>query len=176
MPKALKYGLFGLLGLVTLFVVIGFFLPSAYHVERSITIAAPPQKVFDLVNDLPSNKQWSPWAEMDDSMVWTMGDKTAGTGASYSWTSEEMGNGSLKIRESVAPSKVVNDLDFGQGGLATGTWTFEAEGEGTKATWALDGDSGMNPIGRWFGVMMDGMVGADFERGLANLKKTAEAG
>ena len=35
---------------------------------------------------------------------------------------------------------------------------------------------GMNPMGRWMGLMMDGMVGADYDQGLANLKALVEAG
>jgi len=32
----------------------------------------------------------------------------------------------------------------------------------------------MQPIGNYLGLMMDGMVGADYERGLANLERVAE--
>jgi hypothetical protein len=42
-------------------------------------------------------------------------------------------------------------------------------------TWTNEGEMGGNPINRWFGLMMDRMVGPDFEAGLANLKKLAEA-
>ena len=37
-------------------------------------------------------------------------------------------------------------------------------------------DMGMNPIGRWMGLTMDGMVGKDFDTGLASLKALAEKG
>jgi hypothetical protein len=33
---------------------------------------------------------------------------------------------------------------------------------------------GGNPVNRYFGVMMDRLVGPDFEAGLANLKALAE--
>jgi hypothetical protein len=35
---------------------------------------------------------------------------------------------------------------------------------------------GVNPVGRWMGLMMDRWVGADYERGLANLKALVEGG
>jgi len=44
-----------------------------------------------------------------------------------------------------------------------------------KATWGFHNDIGFNPIGRFFGLMMDGMLGPDYEDGLARLKKVAEA-
>jgi len=58
---------------------------------------------------------------------------------------------------------------------ATGELTFAAEGNGTKVVWTMNGNAGMNPIFRWFGLFMDKMVGPDFEAGLKNLKKLAEA-
>jgi len=32
----------------------------------------------------------------------------------------------------------------------------------------------MNPLNRWFGVFLEGMIGPDFEKGLANMKKLVE--
>ena len=47
-------------------------------------------------------------------------------------------------------------------------------GDGTHVTWSFDSDMGAGPIGRYFGLLMDRMVGPDFEGGLANLKALAE--
>jgi hypothetical protein len=33
---------------------------------------------------------------------------------------------------------------------------------------------GRGPMGRWFGVFLPGMMGKDFDRGLAGLKRLAE--
>jgi hypothetical protein len=38
----------------------------------------------------------------------------------------------------------------------------------------MNGDMGKNPLLRWFALNADGMVGTDFEAGLAKLKRTAE--
>jgi effector-binding domain-containing protein len=38
----------------------------------------------------------------------------------------------------------------------------------------MDSDMGNNPIGRWFGLCMDNMIGADYEKGLAKLKEVSE--
>jgi hypothetical protein len=35
----------------------------------------------------------------------------------------------------------------------------------------MDSDMGANPAARYIGLMMDNMVGSDFEKGLASLKK-----
>ena len=57
---------------------------------------------------------------------------------------------------------------------ANGTLKLEPEGAGTKVTWSFAGEAGRNPMMRYMGLMMDGMVGQDFEVGLANLKVLAE--
>ena len=173
MPKALKIFLIAIASLVALVVGGGFLLPSEYAAERSIEIEAEPQAVFDMVADLEVNQQWSPWKFNDPSIDVTYGDKKVGEGASYSWTSENSGVGTLKIAKADPPNSITNDLDF-DGQLATATWTFEKTDKGTKVTWGISGDNGMNPIGRWFGLMLDSMVGPDFELGLSRLKEHAE--
>ena len=51
---------------------------------------------------------------------------------------------------------------------------LEPAGSATKVTWSNFGDLGGNPLVRYFGLVMDKMVGADFEAGLAGLKALAE--
>ena len=41
-------------------------------------------------------------------------------------------------------------------------------------TWGFESDLGMNPMARWMGLMMDSLVGGDYEQGLANLKDLVE--
>ena len=57
---------------------------------------------------------------------------------------------------------------------SNGALKLEPEGAGTKVTWRFAGKAGRNPMMRYMGLMMDGMVGQDFEVGLANLKALAE--
>ena len=45
---------------------------------------------------------------------------------------------------------------------------------GTEVTWGFETDLGMNPVGRWMGLMMDSWIGADYEAGLARLKALVE--
>ena len=53
---------------------------------------------------------------------------------------------------------------------------YHPEGSATRVTWEMSGDAGMNVIGRYFGVLMDNMVGPMFESGLEKLKSAAEKG
>ena len=57
---------------------------------------------------------------------------------------------------------------------STGEFTLESVEGGTLVTWSDSGDMGMNPVNRYMGLMMDGMIGPDFELGLENLKTVVE--
>ena len=171
--KVIKSIGIGLLVLVIVVVAVGFLLPAEFTLSRSTTINAPIEVVFDQVVDLEKNEAWSPWAKADPTMKMSYGEKTVGTGASYTWTSEKSGDGKLTIREVEQNQRILNDIDFG-GQAATGHWDFEASGEGTKVTWSMKGDAGGNIIGRYMGLMVDMMAGPQFELGLAELKKIAE--
>jgi hypothetical protein len=166
-----------LLSVIVLLLVISFFLPSQVHVERSRVIAAKPDAVFVQVNNLKNWFNWMPWNKKDPNMQVTWSDVTEGPGAKYSWASShsEVGNGSVTISKSDPNKLVSTELDFMENGKASGDFIFEETAEGTKVTWTMDSDMGMNPVFKFLGLFMDGMVGPDFEQGLATLEETAKA-
>ena len=55
-------------------------------------------------------------------------------------------------------------------GEALSTMRLEPVDAGTRVTWRIDMDLGMNPLNRWIGLMVDDWVGADHARGLGRLK------
>lgn len=153
--------------------VVGVMLPKEYGLERSIVINASPEAIFPYVNNLEKNKEWSPWEEEDSTIKETLGEIKEGLGATSSWESENSGSGSMKIVESVPYSLIVNELDFGEMGTATGKWTFEVVENGTKTTWFFDGEA--TDIGsKIFGAMIGSFMGPQYEKGLKNLKAIVE--
>lgn len=173
--KVLKILGIGLLVIIVLVVGISFFLPKTYHVERMVSIDAPAAQIHRLTSDLQNGwPQWEPWSEVDDSIETTYGDVVAGVGASQSWTSKD-GAGTLTFTACDVASGVEYDMAFNVDQyLSTGKLRYTPTATGTDVTWEMDGDvSGV--IGKYFGLMMDSMVGAMFEKGLDNLKATAEA-
>jgi carbon monoxide dehydrogenase subunit G len=166
----------GLFALVTGFVIIAYLLPRNVIVERQITIAAAPDAVFPLVNSLQRSTEWSPWIVLDPDMSVTYEGPPDGVGNVMIWTSEVdgVGNGRQEIVESIANERVATLLDFGEMGTADAWFNLtEVEG-GTQITWGLNADMGLNPIGRWMGLMIDRLVGPDYEAGLANLQDLIE--
>ena len=173
--KALKILGIGVLSLILLVVVVSFFLPKTYHLERTVSVAAPAAQVHRLTSDLVNGwPQWEPWSEIDDSIVTTYGDVTSGVGASQSWTGKD-GTGELTLTACDLTGGVAYDMSFNEGQyFSTGELTYTATATGTNVTWAMDGDmSGI--MGKYMGLMMDRMVGPMFEQGLDSLKTAAEA-
>lgn len=167
--------LIGVVAFVAVVVGIAFVLPQQVHVERSTVIAASPDQVFAVVNDLTQAKDWGPWYKRDPKMVLTFEGPPAGEGAKLKWNSASEGEGSQEIVESVAFKSIKTKLDFGQQGTATAAFQFASVEGGTKVTWSMDTDVGMNPVARYMGLMFDSWIGKDYEEGLANLKRLVEA-
>jgi hypothetical protein len=157
---------------------VGFFLPDEYGMERSITINAPAEQIFPHVNNLKMWSGWSPWNAIDPNMKLVYSSETpVGEGAWYSWKSNNsrVGVGKSAIIESKANSLIRMDFNFGQNAemKGSGKWTFESVEDGTKVTWGMSGVA--NNFGeRYFGILMEQMVGGTFEEGLSNLKAVIE--
>ncbi len=165
----------GLVVLVAVVVGVAFLLPQNVHVERSAVIAASPDQVFAIVNDLTRAKEWGPWYKREPDMELKFDGPPAGLGAKLSWKSKTQGDGSQEIIESTPFSTIKTKLDFGEQRTAIAAFSFETVEGGTKATWGFDSDVGMNPIGRYMGLMFDTWIGKDYEEGLASLKQIVES-
>ena len=57
--------------------------PDTFAVQRSLTIAAPAEKLFPLINDFNNWPAWSPYEERDPAMTRTIGSPSSGNGATY---------------------------------------------------------------------------------------------
>jgi uncharacterized protein YndB with AHSA1/START domain len=151
--------------------------PDSFSMQRSTTIAAPPDKVFGLINDLKGFNTWNPWALKDPtSKLSYEGSNTVGVGAAYTWQGSSTGVGRMEIIESVAPAKVAARLEFKEPMAATNRveFTLAPQAGATLVTWTMSGP--MPFMSKLMSVFMsfDKMVGPDFEAGLANLKALAE--
>jgi hypothetical protein len=165
--------------IVVVFLVVAMMQPDEFRVTRSSTIAAPAPTVFALVNELHNWEKWNPWQKVDPAMKVTFSGPPAGVGAGYEWVgNKDVGEGRLAITESRPSDLVRLKLEFLKPFAATNTaeFTFKPEGSGTVVTWSMFGNK--NFISKVMGLVMnmDKMVGGQFEKGLADMKATAEAG
>jgi len=164
-----------LLSIAVLIMLVGFvgaFLPTSAHVERSIVIDSAPEKIWPHISNFKSWESWSPWYTKDPEAKFTYSGEPGAVGHRAEWESEnsEVGSGSQEVVEISDQKSMTTALDFGEQGMAKAKFELVPEGNGTKVTWSLDSDFSDNFVGRYFGLFLDKMVGADYETGLTNLK------
>jgi hypothetical protein len=150
--------------------------PDSFHIERSLSIKAAPEKIFPLINDFHEWDAWTPYNK-DPAMKKTFSGNASGKGAAYAWEgNKEVGQGNIEITQSSPPKKVALDLHMIKPfeGHNQVEFTLKPNGDSTTVTWAMDGKQNfmVKVVGLFFS--MDNMVGKDFEAGLAKLKAIAE--
>lgn len=151
---------------------------DTFRVERNTHIAAPPEKIFFLLNDFNNFTAWSPYEKKDPAMKRTISGAPNGKGAVYEWDGNEtVGKGRLAIVDSVPPKQIDMTLDFERPFPTNNVvvFTIEPQGDATEVRWAMQGPAPF--VSKLMQVFydMDAMVGTDFETGLANLKTLAES-
>ena len=161
-------------GLIALLMFIGLLLPSTGRVKRSVDIDASPATIFALVNDFHRVGEWSPWASTDPNARIDISGPRRGAGARIEWSGPILGSGSQEIVESTPFERVSSVIDLGDGNSVTTHFELQAGDAATQTTWVFESHFGWNLFARYFGLMLDGIVGPDYEQGLANLKEMAE--
>jgi hypothetical protein len=152
--------------------------PSTFRVERSITIAAPVEIPFGIVNDFHKWKFWSPWSAKDPKMQTAFDGTFAGPGAIYTWSgNDQVGKGKMTIVDAKLYESIQIQLEFLEPWPATNTtlFTFEPTPDGSiTVRWAMEGTNTF--LGKAMSLVMDmdAMIGKDFEQGLATMKTLTE--
>jgi hypothetical protein len=152
--------------------------PTNYHVERSMSFAAPPEAAYAQIADFHRWEAWSPWEKLDPTMKKDFGGAASGTGATYHWVGKgDVGEGSMAIKNATEPSDVDIQLDFVKPFAATcdTKFTIVPDGAGSKVTWSMEGKN--NFVSKAMCIFMGGMdkmIGPDFEKGLTAMKGAAE--
>ncbi|MCI0749762.1 MAG: SRPBCC family protein [Nevskiales bacterium] len=170
--------LFIFMVVMVVMVGIGRLLPGTVHVERSILIKAPAATVFTVLNGFRQFQRWSPWIELDPHVVIAHEGPVAGPGAKMHWRGNDLvGRGRQEILESTAYRHIQLRLvseDFRMADNRV-TYAIVSADEGTRLTWSFDADAGDSMTGRWLALITGGLLGSDYERGLARLKSFVEA-
>lgn len=163
---------------IVIFVAVVATRPSDFRVERSATIAAPAQALFEQVNDHHNFTKWNPFMSLDPNAKNTYSGPDAGVGAVCAWEgNRDIGAGSATITESKPGELVRMRMDWirPMAGVATVDFTFKPEGDKTVVTWSMAGKNGF--MGKAVSLFMDcdKMIGPKFEEGLSALGKIVTA-
>lgn len=168
----------GLVLVVVMVLIYAASKPDTFRIERSISIKAPAEKIFPLIDDFHRWEQWSPWEKVDPALKRTYSGAASGVGAAYAWFgNQEIGQGRMVIIESTPPLRLLIKIDFLAPFEAHNTveFTLRKEGDSTVLSHAMFGPSPY--LAKLMGLFfsMDKMVGDKFEEGLGSLKAIAEA-
>src|SRR5687767_9726604 len=152
--------------------------PNEFRVRRGTRINTTPDRIFPHLVDFRKWMAWSPWEKLDPALKRTHSGPASGTGAVYEWEGNaKAGKGRMEITDASAPNRLTIAIHFIRPFEARNTVEFllEPKDGGTDVTWSMFGS---NPfMMKVMGVFtnMDHMIGKDFEKGLAELKKVSEA-
>ncbi len=146
-----------------------------FTVERERTIAAPADRISELITDFHEWKRWSPWEDVDPQLHRAYSGPESGPGARYAWSgNRKAGAGSMEITH-VDDGRVDVDLEFLKPFASQNTIEFllAPAGSGTRVTWRMTGTRPflmrlLGPV-----ISMDKLVGKDFEKGLTKLDRAA---
>ena len=151
---------------------------DTYTVERSITIARPPEPIYELLVDFHNWPKWSPWEDLDPQLQRSYSGAEAGTGSVYRWSgNRKAGQGQMTIVEATKPSEVRIDLVFEKPFKGRNDTSFRMvpDGEATHVHWSMTGNHSFATKVMGVFKSMDKMIGPDFEKGLDQLKRAVEA-
>lgn len=169
-----------IIGIIIIFLALivfggALFLADSYHIERSVLIKNTPDLIYQSISDFNKWEKWNPWNAMDPNAIHSISGNAGEPGHKWVWSGEKLGKGNLTIQEIKKFREVKSLLVFEepQQMESMDIWKLENTSEGVNVIWSMEGKLGY-PIQRWFGLMLEGMLSPDMEKGLANLKKYME--
>ena len=170
MKKILK--VLGVLFVIAL--ILPAVLPAKFFMSRSVVIDAPIASVFSKLTDLNEYVKWNPFPEGDPTnQANVIG---AGVGSYLVWKGEKTGEGKMTITKIEPEKKIGVKMDFFKPMSGEGTvyWITNPKSDSkTEMVWTFEQD--LSYFKRYFGLVMDSMMGKHFEKGLSNYKSLVEA-
>ena len=165
---------YGIVGFIVLLVLVGLALPRHARVQVQIQIDANPATVFALTNDFHRFTLWSPWLDTDSNARIVYSGPIRGVGATMTWDGTIIGTGTQQITASDAFQRVEFAINPGESGEARAWFDFVADNGMTTTIWTFETDYGYNVVGRYFALVLAGVVQRDNTKGLESLKELAE--
>lgn len=167
-----------LLAAVAVILVVASLRPDSFRVERSMEMAAAPERVYPEIADLKAMNTWNPFVDPDPAIQITYSGADAGKGAVHTWKgNRHVGEGRLEILDAAEPSRLDMRLQMFKPFKADNAvaFTLAPAGAGTRVTWAMSGRQPLMAKVMSMFIDCDRMVGGQFEKGLSSLKAKVEA-
>jgi len=178
MLEGLLYVVAALVVAVGMLLVVASLRPDSFRVERSMEMAAAPDRIYPEIADLRAMNTWNPFVDPDPAIQITYSGPEAGRGAVHTWKgNRHVGEGRLEILDATAPSRLDMRLQMFKPFKADNAvaFTLAPTGAGTRVTWAMSGRQPLMAKLMSMFINCDRMVGGQFEKGLGTLKAKVEA-
>jgi Polyketide cyclase / dehydrase and lipid transport len=172
----LKSVLMAIVALVAGVFALGFAIPTEQTVARSVAVKAAPEIVYAQVANLRNWEGWAPWSARNlPAARFSYEGSEAGVGASMLWQGTDGRGGRLWLTSADAVNGIAFEmvLHADQRQKATGMIQIVPSGSETLVVWTWRARFN-GPVERWKGLLVDEMLGPQFEDGLVQLKKAAE--
>ena len=141
-------------------------LDGHYHVDRSLLIDAPIEKVFAAVVDFKTWSKWSPWLLHEPDARLEFSDDYQAEKGYYRWDGERVGSGKL-THISIAPHLTIQQqIEFFRPfkSVSDVCWSFREVDGKTEVHWMMTGT--MPFFLRFFTAMTARMIAQDYDLGL----------
>ena len=162
--------------LVALFLIIAFFTPREFSVEKKITITKSKQEVFNYLKLLKNQEYYSVWIMKDPNikLIYTGTDGTVGAISSWTSDNKNVGIGEQEIKKLTDGESMEVEIRFKKPfeGTNNATTTVTTVDGGTTVANAFYGKSKFP--GNFMNLFMPTLVGKDMQQNLVNLKTILE--
>ncbi len=150
---------------------------GSYNITEKRTIAAPPEVLYEQIEDFSQWENWNPWLE-EENVTSTMGTQTKGVDAYYTFT-DEYGKGKMTIKGIEPNSSILMDMYYDNSMTTSNsnvTMKLNEVENGTEVIWNIQGEQGLldKIIAAAFGFKMEEEIQPKYEKGLENLEKVAK--
>ncbi|BDX02595.1 hypothetical protein MACH16_13430 [Marinomonas pontica] len=157
--------------IILLLVFVGFFLPTAYRVERSVFIGVPSDRVYSVMLSGDRLPEWmfiqgghvvqsEGVLKQGDSVALQYNDVVEQGVLSFTDVSADL------IRFDVRPKPKVN--------LVHNEIALQSSNGGTVVKWVIEGDLSAGLLSPYLALFANDIAGANFERSLQLLKEQVE--
>ncbi|MBK1897158.1 SRPBCC family protein [Chryseobacterium paridis] len=177
--KILKGIMIVLAAILILWLAVAALVSGDFKYEKSISINAPAEKVWQNTNTLKAMDRWSPWNQLDAGMKkdWTGVEGQPGEKMCWSSKNKKAGEGCQEIKKIDAVGKRIDTSIRFLTPYESEADTYVIvipQGNNTKVTWGFT-----SKIPYPFTIMklfmnMEGAIGKDYEKGLSALKELSE--
>ncbi|MDP5211754.1 SRPBCC family protein [Pseudoalteromonas tunicata] len=163
--------------LIILILVVGFFLPTHYKIEKSIQIEATASALNYWLFDLNNWPTWQVFQMLSPDLNFVFGEKTKGVGAFLAWQGPYQ-TGELTFSK-VDERNIQFNVLFNDEHLAFGNLNIEPimlKSDVTKqlVNWSLEGEIHTPIFAGYLALFHNIVLSSALETGLKNLQAQAE--